>query len=269
MTGSGGRWAFHVSLIRVQRLAGLRCRPGVEVAECGDDVWVSGSGLDAALSAVLAVCADGPVYHVDAQNRLIPYGHQVPVGRLPVLQWQPLTRWLEPELPVTQIVRARFSACRLTLERSAMEQPAAVLVTSWSDFESWAEEAAEVRLRACQFAVCVDDQRRLVCLRGRPLPPLPGPRYWGVSNLAVPCGFTWSPAVDAETVRAVLERRAAETAASVTSAELILWHASGEVDVIQRGEFLPSLRTHVRATSRILSDPRSAGVVHEAGGGRR
>ena len=267
MTGDGGRWAFQTALSDVRRLGGLRSRPGVEAAQQGDFLWVSGSGLDAALFAVLAACADGPVYMVDVQNRLIPYGHRVPVGCLPVMQWQPLARWLEPELPVTRIVSGRFSACALTLVRTADERPASVLMTSWDDFETWSADAAEVRLPGCQFAVCVEGERRLVCVRGRPLPPLRGTLYWTVGSVAVPCGFTWFPAVDADILPQVLGRSRAGCGESIAAAELLIWHASGVVDVIQRGEFLPALRTHVRATTTAMSVLRDGGVVSESGGG--
>lgn len=253
MTGHGGRWAFRVGLSGVRRLGGLRRRPGVEAALYGESVWVRGSGLDVPLFAVLAACADGPVFVVDGQDRLIPYGSAVPVERLPTLPWKSLAQLLEPELPITQIVSARFSACPLRLERSPVEQPVAVLVTPWSDFESWSADAAEVRLQACQFAVCVEDQRPLVCLRGRPLPPLAGTFYWTAGNVAVPCGFTWAPAVDAEILRSVLLRGFSECVEVLAAADLLIWHESGVVDVIRRGEFLPALRSHVRATAASLA----------------
>jgi hypothetical protein len=74
--------------------------------------------------------------------------------------------------------------------------------------------------------------------------------------------------VDAEVLRRVLERRQAESGQTVTAAELFIWHDSGEVDVIRRGEFLPALRTHVRATARALATLKNADVANAADGGR-
>jgi len=266
MTGHGGRWAFRVLQSEVRRLGELRRRSGVEAALSGAFVWVRGGGLDVPLFAVLAACADGPVFIVDGQDRLIPYGSAVPVERLPALRWKSLAQLLEPELPITQIVSARFSVCPLRLERSPVEQPVAVLVTTWSDFASWSADASEVRLRACQFAVCMDGQQRLVCLRGRPLPPLAGTFFWTAGNVAVPCGFTWAPDVDADILRAVLLRRFSARGEALAAADLLIWHESGVVDVIHRGEFLPALRTHVRATAARLSTS-GAGASDPTDGG--
>lgn len=266
MTGHSGRWAFRVMQSRVRCLGELRHHPGVEAALYGEYIWVHGSGLDGPMFAVLAACADGPVFVVDRQDRLIPYGSAVPVERLPTLPWKSLAQLLEPELPITQVVTARFSSCPLRLERSPVEQPGAVLVTRWSDFESWSAEASEVRLRACQFAVYVEAQRQLVCIRGRPLPPLAGTFYWTAGNVAVPCGFTWSPAVDADILRSVLLRRFSDCGEVLSTADLLIWHESGVVDVIHRGEFLPALRTHVRTTAASLA-ASEAGASNRTDGG--
>ncbi|MFM8474530.1 MAG: hypothetical protein ACKOEO_01890, partial [Planctomycetaceae bacterium] len=96
MTGHGGRWAFRVLQSEVRRLGELRRRSGVEAALSGAFVWVRGGGLDVPLFAVLAACADGPVFIVDGQDRLIPYGSAVPVERLPALRWKSLAQLLEP-----------------------------------------------------------------------------------------------------------------------------------------------------------------------------
>lgn len=199
-------WAFQIRSTSVRRLGELRGMPGVQAALWDDVVWVRGSGLDDELFGILAAFADGPVFSVDANNRLTPYGRSVPIDRLPDVTWQPISQLLVPVLPVARVVSVQFPKCPLTLERSSVEREASVMIADWDAFERWAIDAPEVRLKACQFATQGNRTESHVCLRGNPLPPLLGPRFWMTGNIAIPLGLTWAPAVDADTLREVLGR---------------------------------------------------------------
>ncbi len=208
---------------------------------------------------------------MDGKNRLTPFGKTVPVDRLPDVTWESLAKLLEPVLPLARIVSVQFPKCPLTLVRSSVEYEASVMIVSWDAFERWAIDAPEIRLRACHFAARGGDDGAQVCVRGNPLPSLPGARFWTVGNIAIPLGLTWSPAVDVDTLREVLavqncddlsasgRRAVSDWDNRSTMGGLWIWHEDGRFDVIEPSAFVPALRMHVRATGDVLKSSVATG----------
>ncbi|MFN9720892.1 MAG: hypothetical protein ACK58L_19525 [Planctomycetota bacterium] len=275
----GSLWAFSTHIANIHRLGELRSMPSVQGALTEDVVWVRGSGLDETLFGTLAAFADGPVFLVDGKNRLTPFGKTVPVDRLPDVTWESLAKLLEPVLPLARIVSVQFPKCPLTLVRSSVDHEASVMIVSWDAFERWAIDAPEIRLRACHFATRGGDVGAQVCVRGNPLPSLPGARFWTTGNIAIPLGLTWSPAVDVDTLREVLavqhddsisasgryeseslwQRAVSDWDNRSTMGGLWIWHEDGRFDVIEPSAFVPALRMHVRATGDVLKSGIAAG----------
>ena len=78
-----------------------------------------------------------------------------------------------------------------------------------------------------------------VVLRGKPLPPIPGKRLVEVEGIAVPCGFAWTPPVDAEVVREIL---------GLLPGDLALLEADGTHERIESSAFVPGSRAAARTT---------------------
>jgi hypothetical protein len=108
---------------------------------------------------------------------------------------------------------------------------------AWRDY---AVAAPQIRLNCLSFAAS-DDSQALV--RGEPLPPLPGTRFVEVSGVAVPLGWTWWPAVDAEVVRQAL---------GFAEYDLALFTSAGECELIVADDFVRATRSAVRLTAKEL-----------------
>jgi MoxR-vWA-beta-propeller ternary system domain bpX2 len=261
-----GTWIIRASVDHLDRLAHLRLQPFVEGARDGTEFWLRGSSLDEALRSRLAAVAAGPILRVEPPDWLIPEKGSVPIARLPQLTWQPLAALFSLSLPPARLPAYSVPRCRLTLQQNSTEQPASVLETDWELFRNWAEQAPEVRLRACRFAVTAADTTaatdggqvghraatRRALIVGTPLPPLPGHRYWLSGRVAIPLGFEWSPAVDLQTLETCLQERAQGHAAVDSSADrtaLLVWSADGPaLEVIAQSMLLPVTRAAVRRT---------------------
>src|ERR1041385_274023 len=109
-------------------------------------------------------------------------------------------------------------------------------MTSLSDWRDFAMTAPEVRLRQLRFAVDAD---RIVVVRGKPLPPLPGRQFVLHANIGVQAGFMWEPAVSAE----VLVRRL-----GLAADALALFREDGTFSRIEAEQFVAATRSAVRET---------------------
>lgn len=246
-------WSFRVSLSHLLRVGELRSLTGVLAVIVDNMLWLRGEGLDAELHRVLAPIADGPVFELALDDRLTPFGASVPIERLPEADWKPLSEILTPILASSQMAVVQVPRVRLTLERTTIEQDAALLVTEWRAFYHWALTAPEVRLQACRFAVCRDSLPEFgnstgpmhrVAIVGQPLPPLIGERFWLTGSIAIPLGFHWVPRVDVKTVEAVFAKDAQDT-----SPRIRFWHAEQNlVEEIVSSEWVPLTRANVRAS---------------------
>ena len=68
------------------------------------------------------------------------------------------------------------------------------------------------------------------------LPPLPGQRWVEQEGIAVPAGWTWTPAVEAALVRQVF---------GLAAGDVALWHADGAWERIAGDEFVRATRAAV------------------------
>lgn len=230
---------------------------GVQAAIVREKVWLRGDGLDAAMSRLLAIVADGPVYQLASERRLIPFGATVPTERLPEAEWRLLSETLSPVIPSAQIAAVQIPRVRLTLERTVQEQEAALLVADVTTFCEWALSAPEIRLRGSRIAVSrskfrePDDCRvpvPRVAIQGQPLPPLMGERYWLAGSIAIPLGFTWSPHVNVKTLENVLSCGFEES-----SRRILIWRFDENViEQIVSSDWVAVTRANVRTTAAAL-----------------
>ena len=235
--------------VRLQRVDGdqsqslwpLRLVPGVEILERDDSVWLRGTKLETADQSKI-VALPGRRFVVLADGQLRAVDQRVPCGYLPEGDWQPVSDWLNVELP-TPAWSGKCSAVALQLVRSAEEKPAEFLLTDIRELRRFADRSAMIRLQSLQFALA-DDGR--VLLRGVPLPVLPGRFFVMENNVAVPAGWSWQPAVSAAVVRRVFQLR--------DDNDLVVWepHPSGQSSSWSRipaGAFVRVTRSAVRSSA--------------------
>jgi hypothetical protein len=234
-------WSICLAREDVQALAALRLVPGIEAAEAGELIWLRGKGSDEQLDAKLAALPVRGRYEWIAPFQLREIGKRIPSARLPELHWQPLSNWLQVELPVAALPASEPASIPLRLVRSSVEHESDLLLTSLAALNQFAAESAQVRLDRLQFAANGGCQ---VLVRGRPLPPLPGHQFILHGCIAVPAGFFWEPAVGPDVLAQAL---------SATGDTLLLWNEDGTITRLHGEQFVPATRSAIRATALALA----------------
>ena len=234
-------WAIRLPRQDAATLAGLRLRSGLEVSESADEIWLRGKSSDNELDLKISALPAHARYEWLLDNRLRPLGKLIPTGVLPSAPWQPLKFWLQVAFPPAATLAMEPSRVALQLVRSAGEQDSTLLLTEISEWSRYSHTAAKVRLERLRFAV---DSTGRVLVQGNPLPPLPGKRFVIHGGVAVPAGFSWTPAVSP----AVLLRLfgGAETS-------LVLWEEQGTITRLSAEQFVPASRAAVKATRQAFA----------------
>ena len=163
---------------------------------------------------------------------------RVPQGRLPQGPWTALFQWMRLELPLALFAGRGDEALSPVLVRSDRMDEASLLLTPFDLWVAYATEAPQVRLDRWRFAVAADGR---VAVHGQPLPPLPGQRWVEREGIAVPAGWTWTPALEAGLLRQVF---------GLAEGDVALWHADGAWELIAADKFVRATRAAVRATAR-------------------
>jgi hypothetical protein len=235
-------WAICIGREDVAALAAIRLVGGIEVAAAGKEIWLRGQRGDDSLDAKLSVLPANARYEWLNPDQLRRVEQRVPSDRFPALAWQPLSAWLQVEAPVAALPALEPRPVTLQLIRSTDEREPELLLTDMATFQRFVTEAAQVRLDRLHFAAAADGR---VLVRGKPLPPLPGSRFVLHCGVAVPAGFSWSPAVSPE----VLARRFA-----VSGDALVLWNENNTLTRLHGEQFMPVSRSAVRATKHALEE---------------
>jgi hypothetical protein len=201
-----------------------------------------GDAIDEQLSVQLRSIPGATRFDVLADQQLIEVGQRVPQGRLPELDWEPLPDWLRISLPEAGWPGrfARLTPVRLV--RSSVVSQIGLLVTTLDAWLAWADHAPRVRLDPLRFAA---DGEGRVAIHGCPLPPLSGERFTFADGIAVPAGWTWTPAVDADTLR---------DACGLGPGDVALLSPQGSWELIKSDQFVRASRSAVRATVEVSCD---------------
>jgi hypothetical protein len=171
---------------------------------------------------------------------LLPAGARVPQGWLPQGPWTAIGRWMGFELPPALLAGRGDATVSPALVRSDRMREASLLLARFDLWAAYAIEAPQIRLDRWRFAVAADGR---VAIHGRPLPPLPGQRWVEQEGIAVPAGWTWTPAIEAALLRQVF---------GLAEGDVALWHADGAWERIAAEEFVRATRVAVRETTKNL-----------------
>lgn len=218
-------------------LAGLRGRPGLEVAQDGDVLWVRWRAGDAATFAEVFPVAGAEMFRRQAERWLRPGCRLPAAGPTAGLDWQPLEHVLYPE-PVSPEApgETRIQPVPLSLIENARPRRATALRCRVDALGMWAGRATSSELASVRAAV---SEGQVVMLGDR-LPLLPGAeRFWG-RRLFVPLGFGLRPAIpEAELLSAL----------GVRDEEAALFD-SGGVEVLPLATFCRLSRASARLAAR-------------------
>jgi len=182
----------------------------------------------------------GELFELDREERLIRPGERLPCGQLLLDGWATLAEQLPLIAPRTATPGSPPHQVDLRLERSTRPRAPALLETTATALERHVVTTTSVRLAPLTFAACADGR---VLVRGSPLPPIPGRRYWVEGAIATPCGWEWRPAIDAVAVATLI---------GLAPGELALQGDEGTERLPARA-FVSLTRAAIRLTSRRLA----------------
>ncbi len=215
-------------------LAACRTQAGWEV--CTEDglVWLRVEEPDTTVWSSLPFTGR---FTVDAESRLIRTGQLVPERRLPIGEWVALDRWISVARPTSlpggvRPVPVPIKPVRLLSEGRESD----LLMTSIETWEKWALMAPVARLDPLRFAASSDGR---VCVKGRPLPPIPGDAWVLHQNIALRAGFGFP--------RFCLPAWMASLF-GLLPGSIAFWHEDGSHEIACPSAFIPASRTNVRAT---------------------
>ena len=232
-----GVWAAEIAREHARELGRLRLLPGVELGETEASYWVRGtSSIEEAQRALLAI-PHAQLYHIDRAG-LRPWGHRLVAKSLPDLTFAPLAKAIRPSLPIASYPSAPVPRVPLTLVRSAEVQQSVFLETTLDQWVEYGVSAPKVRLDRWAFAVSAEGR---VLVRGQPLPSLPGRQYWESDGVAIPVGWTCSPAITGSALSKHVGRAAGE---------IVLLDETGSLESIPADAFVQASRSAIRATAR-------------------
>lgn len=236
------KWAAVISAGDAHQVAALRLLGDVEVLAESREVWLRGPQLDDALDLALRKLSGAERFIVEDGGELVPVGARVPLRRLPEGNWIPLSRFVIPRAPTAALAGQPADPARLRLVRCSDDRSANVLVTEIASWLAYASSAPQIRLSKLTFAAAADGR---IVVRGRPLPPINARLLAESAGIAVPCGYCWQPAADAETVRAVF---------GLGPDDLAILDPDGTATVISQNCFVAASRSAVRLTAQELAN---------------
>ncbi len=238
---SGAKWVACLEARDAESLAELRLIPGLEIATAAHVIWLRGPDWDEALGAALRKIPGLRQFEALPNGSLLPRGARVPDGRLPELRWSPLRANVPVRLPAPAPSGAGNPApVRLSLIRTDVEMPANALLTETLAWLDWTAQAPQIRLRPLRFAAASDGR---VWVEGAPVPAIPGQRFHVRDSIATPCGWTWSPALEAAALARWL---------SLAADDRALAAEDGRWEIIKVEQFVPATRSAARLTAQEL-----------------
>lgn len=229
-------WIFQLSKDDYKSLATVRCVPGLQVAMEENKIWLRGINATSVPDPTLLKLPLRKTLLLDEHEHLFPTGSVTPIDKLPATNWQPVAEFITVEPPVSSLPGKTKEKISIQLKASYEERQGIALLTSLSAWKAFAENAAEVRLRALRFAVSENEE---VFIIGTPLPPLPGHEYWRNENLLLPSGYDFEIPVMAKLISLKL---------MAEKDDVIIFDPAGNWQRIQTSYFIPTTRSSIRLT---------------------
>lgn len=226
-------WAVCLPCSAAEATAGLRTVPGITVLVTATQVWLRGEGQDEGVARLLHGLPDAQHYVVGADGWCMRPGARVPLVRLPAGSWSPLRTWAVGQWPTLALPATPPIAAALTLVRSAVEQPANLLLTNLRALAACCDHLAEVRLRPLRMAAHADGS---VLVHGVPLLPMPGRPFVETHGVALPTGHRLSHG----STQVVAER------IGLQPGDLACFLAPGVCTIVRNHSFVAVRRSAVR-----------------------
>jgi|ERR1700677_13550 len=250
------KWAgwIRATSAALEALAGARQLAGLEalrvVAEENDVVWVRGPRLQAAGEKMLGAIPWDVFYDIIENGGLRREGRFLPEGKLPEGTWQALGTLLYPSLSTPALPGKPVVKAAIELRPHHTFREANLLQADLKDWLDFGNRASEIRLKRLIWALDSSSPAS-VLIRGTPLPPLPGMRFFEEKGIVVPAGLEWWPRISAGSIRSALRVAATEmvilqmadgpSARDAGEGHACVWRR------IPRSAWLPATRSTIRS----------------------
>jgi hypothetical protein len=231
-------YALELPIAGGSNLGSLRTNGGVEVCEEPDRIWLRTADPAESLRKKFRGLPGAMLFAVSADGQLCRVGSLVPRGHLPAGPWIQLSSWLHVRLPTAALPALPPNRIPLRLVADHSYREPNLLLTSLAEWTAYGLAAPQVRLDRWHFAVSAAGE---VIVRGTPLPPLAGARLVEEQGIAVPSGWHWSPAVDADVLCNMFK---------LSSQDLLLWTPQGRRERIASEQFVRATRSAIRLSAR-------------------
>jgi MoxR-vWA-beta-propeller ternary system domain bpX2 len=231
-------YAVELPIADAPHVGALRTNAGLEVCEERDRIWLRTTAPAEPLRQKLRGLPGASLFAVSADGQLCRVGSRVPRGRLPSGPWMQLATWLHVRLPTAALAADVPGRVPIRLVADHTYREPNLLLTSLTEWAAYGVTAAQVRLDRWHFAVSAREE---VIVRGTPLPPLPGTRLVEEQGIAVPSGWHWSPAVDADVLRRLFK---------LAPNDVLLWTPAGRRERIASDHFVKGTRSAIRLSGR-------------------
>ena len=250
-------WVIELDAADSAACGPLRHAEGVEAAVVAGRLWLRGVDADEALRSKLRCLPALGRYVVDANGTLAVEGERLPCGRLPDARWLPLHAWSPLELPVVRRVDGEARAMHrlpLSMIRGGDPTDAGLLLLEASAWAAHAARSPAIRLARWSFAASAKGD---VMVRGRPLPSLPGRRFVEEAGVAIEAGWTWTPRVEPEVLRALVGVEQGDLVVLERDAGSVGDAAAMRVTIVPESAFVKATRSAARLTHRATGQDAS------------
>ena len=229
-------WAARLAIEDLAKAGELRLLPEVEILvnQEADEFWLRGPELTVAVQKLPVL----DLYQV-VDGMLVREGGTVPEGRLREGNWVAVAEWCKPVITDAALSGRLNQRMPLALVLSSVECESNGILTDYQSWKAWAASAPQIRLKRLKYAMNRDGA---VFVRGTPLAPIAGVRYFCEDGIARPAGFDWSPRIRAGIVRKVIGLRPGDIA---------VFSADSNYTVIQA----VNLVTATRSGAKLLEVP--------------
>ncbi|MEM1294984.1 MAG: hypothetical protein AAGH89_06430 [Verrucomicrobiota bacterium] len=190
-------WIAKVEAGDAVAVSHLRGVSQVEAALDTNTLWLRGTAETDELPSEL-VRLSAQVFRLRPPDGLALGDSEIPVARLPELNWQPLHEVTQPKVTKPVLPGMISQSVRLKLVKSEEDDlEPNVLQVPLSSLVKWVGSAPELRFETLKFAAGYDGS---ALIWGTPIPSLPGNRFFEKDGVAVPLGQTWDPPIPAVVV---------------------------------------------------------------------
>ncbi len=219
-----------------EALGSIRCMTGIQIAE-DDCLYLRGIDDETWNDKRIRQLPALHSYRLDENLCLFPLGGATPVRRLPSLQWQLISDFIVPELPVSPLPGKLPGMISIQLQATENTEEGTALLTTLDRWKQNAETAPAARLKPLQFAVSANGD---VLIWGTPLPSLPGREFYQSGNLLLPSGYSFEAPLIAQLIQ---QKHNGE------KEHLFLFTPSGDIHTIALSSFVKATRSAIRLTT--------------------